>query len=154
IVVVSPDAGRAKSAERYSSDLNCEMAIIHKHRSNSHHNSVEAKFLIGDVKNKTCLVVDDMVDTAGTLCAAADMLVENGAKQVYGLATHGVLSDPAIERIEASAFKKLIVTNTLPCPRKSKKIEVVSIAPLLADAIRAIYERSSVSALFGGQNQM
>lgn len=154
VVVVSPDAGRAKSAERYSSDLSCEMAIIHKHRSTTVHNTVEAKFLIGEVEGKTCLVIDDMVDTAGTLCAAADLLMEKGAKQVYGIATHGVLSDPAVARVEASAFKKLFVTNTLPQSKKSKKIEVVSIAPLLSEAIRAIYERSSVSALFGGQNQM
>jgi ribose-phosphate pyrophosphokinase len=154
IVIVSPDAGRAKSAERYSSDLNCEMAIIHKHRSTTVHHSVEAKFLIGDVEGKTCLVIDDMVDTAGTLCAAADLLMEKGAKQVYGIATHGVFSSPAIERVEKSAFKKLYVTNTLPMSKKSNKIEVISIAPLLGDAIRAVYERSSVSALFGGQNQM
>ena len=153
-VIVSPDAGRAKSAERYSSDLNCEMAIIHKHRSTTQKNTVEAKFLIGDVVGKTCLVIDDMVDTAGTLCAAAEMLMEKGAKQVYGVATHGVLSDPAIERIDASAFKKLYVTNTLPQNRTSPKLETISIAPLLADAIRAVYERTSVSALFGGQNQM
>ena len=155
IVVVSPDAGRGKSAERYSSDLNCGMAIIHKHRSTSQHNTVEAKFLIGEVEGKTCLVIDDMVDTAGTLCAAADLLMENGAKRVYGVATHGVLSDPAMERVEASAFKKLFVTDTVPVHHKqSKKLEVVSIAPLLADAIRAVYEQSSVSALFGGQNQL
>lgn len=154
LVIVSPDAGRGKSAERYSSDLNCGMAIIHKHRSTTVHNSAEAKFLIGEVEGKTCIVIDDMIDTAGTLCAAAELLMEKGAKQVYGVATHGVLSDPAVERIEASAFKKLYVTNTLPMTKQSKKIEVVSIAPLLGDAIRAIYERSSVSALFGGQNQM
>jgi len=154
VVVVSPDAGRAKSAERYSSDLNCDMAVIHKHRSTTQKNTVEAKFLIGEVEGKTCLVIDDMVDTAGTLCAAADLLMEKGAKQVYGIATHGVLSDPAVERVEASAFKKLYVTNTLPRAKKSHKIETISIAPLLGDAIRAVYERSSVSALFGGQNQM
>lgn len=154
VVVVSPDAGRAKSAERYSSDLQCEMAVIHKHRSTSQKNTVEAKFLIGEVQGKTCLVVDDMVDTAGTLTAAADLLMKEGAKQVYGIATHGVLSDPATERVNKSAFKKLYITNTLPTVKKSPKIQVVSIAPLLGDAIRAIYERSSVSALFGGQNQM
>jgi len=154
VVVVSPDAGRAKSAERYSSDLSCEMAVIHKHRSTTQNNTVEAKFLIGEVKGKTCLVIDDMVDTAGTLCAAADLLMKEGAKQVYGIATHGVLSDPAIQRVNDSAFKKLYVTNTLPLSKKSDKIEVVTIAPLLGDAIRAVYERSSVSALFGGQNQM
>ncbi len=96
-----------------------------------------------------------MIDTAGTLCAAADLLMEKGAKQVYGLATHDILSDPAMERIDNSAFKKIFITNTIPLAKNySKKLIVVSIAPLLADAIRAIYERSSVSTLFGGENQM
>jgi ribose-phosphate pyrophosphokinase len=154
-VIVSPDAGRGKSAERFSSDLNCGMAIIHKHRSTSEHNTVEARYLMGEVENKTCIVIDDMIDTAGTLCAAADLLMEKGAKQVYGVATHGVLSHPAMERIDDSAFKKLFITDTVPLPKhRSAKLEVVSIAPLLGDAIRAIYEQSSVSALFGGQNQL
>jgi ribose-phosphate pyrophosphokinase len=153
LVIVSPDAGRAKTAERYSSLLNCGMAIIHKQRSYIKHNSVEAKYLIGDVKGKICVVIDDMIDTAGTICAAAGILEENGAKAIYGVATHGVLSDPAIERIEASSFKKIIVTNTLPLVKKSKKIEVLSIAPLLANAISAVYNGESVSALFDGKNQ-
>jgi ribose-phosphate pyrophosphokinase len=155
LVIVSPDAGRGKSAERYSSDLGCGMAIIHKHRSTKQHNTVEARYLIGDVEGKTCIVIDDMVDTAGTLCAAAGLLMEKGAKEVYGVATHGVLSDPANQRIDDSVFKKLFVTDTLPLTKNhSKKVEIVSIAPLLGDAIRAVYEQSSVSALFGGQNQM
>jgi ribose-phosphate pyrophosphokinase len=154
MVVVSPDAGRVKSAERYSSALGSGMAIIHKHRSKTTHNSVEAKYLIGDVKGKTCVVVDDMIDTAGTLCAAADLLAKNGAKEIFGVATHGVLSDPAIERINSSAFSKIIVTDTLPIDvKRSPKIKVLSIAPLIADAIGAVYSGGSVSALFGGKNQ-
>jgi ribose-phosphate pyrophosphokinase len=154
LMIVSPDAGRVKSTERYSSELGCGMAIIHKQRSTEKHNSVEAKFLIGDVKGKICIIVDDMIDTAGTICAAADLLAQNGAKEIYGLATHGVLSDPALKRIEKSAFKKVIVTDTLPRPLKSSsKIEIVSIAPLLAGAIGAVYAGSSVSELFDGKNQ-
>lgn len=155
MVIVSPDAGRVKSAERYASALECPMAIIHKQRSHEKHNTVEAKHLIGDVKGKTCVVIDDMIDTAGTICAAADLLAEKGAKEVYGLTTHGIFSDPALERIEKSAFKKVIATDTLPIKAdpKSSKIEVVSVAPLLASAIKAVYEGLSVSALFDGQNQ-
>lgn len=152
LVIVSPDAGRVKSAERYGSSLNCDIAIIHKHRAADKANSVEAKHLIGDVKGKTCLVIDDMIDTAGTICAAADMLAERGAKKIYGLATHGVLSGPALERIEASAFDSVVVTDTLPVP-KAKKITSVSVAPLLANAIKAVATGDSVSALFNGHNQ-
>lgn len=155
-VLVSPDAGRVKLAERYASILGCDIAIIHKHRSTSTHNSVEARYLIGDIKNKTCVIADDMIDTAGTICAAADLLAENGAKSIYGLATHGIFSDPALERINDSAFTKIIVTNTLPVhfAEAQKKIEVLSVAPLIADAIDAIFCGSSVSDLFGGQNQI
>lgn len=155
IVIVSPDAGRVKSAQRYGNALDCDIAIIHKHRSTVKSNSVEAKYLIGDVKGKTCLVIDDMIDTAGTICTAANLLAEHGATGVYALAAHGLLSDPAIERIEASAFNKVIVTDTLPQEnKKSKKLEVLSIAPLLAGAIRAVFTRSSVSELFDGNNQI
>lgn len=155
IVIVSPDAGRAKVAERYSSALQCGMAIIHKHRSSTKHNTVEAKYLIGEVQGKTCIIMDDMIDTAGTVCAAADLLIEHGAKEVYGVATHGIFSDPAMERIEASSFTKVFTSNTLPLPAKtSSKVETISIAPLLASAIKAVYEQSSVSELFDGKNQI
>jgi ribose-phosphate pyrophosphokinase len=154
LVIVSPDAGRVKMAERYSSSLNCGMAIVHKHRSYTKHNTVEAKYLIGDVQGKTCVIADDMIDTAGTVCAAANLLAEHGAKEIYGIATHGVLSDPALMRIEESAFKQVIVTNSLPfiLPKKSK-VTILSIAPLLGDAIAAVFSELSVSALFDGKNQ-
>lgn len=155
LVIVSPDAGRVKSAERYASDLNCEIAIIHKQRSTRKNDSVEARYLIGDVKGKVCIITDDMIDTAGTICTAADLLAENGAKEIHCIATHGVLSDPALERIEESAFTSVIVTNTLPSEpvAQSDKIVVLSIAPLIANAIAAIFTGNSVSALFGGKNQ-
>ncbi len=155
IVMVSPDAGRVKSAERYASDLDCEIAIIHKQRSTRKIDSVEARYLIGEVKDKTCIITDDMIDTAGTICAAAELLAEKGAREIYCVATHGVLSDPALERIEESAFTKVIVTNTLPTEpvAQSDKIVVLSIAPLIADAISAIYSGKSVSAIFDGKNQ-
>ena len=153
LVIVSPDAGRAKTAERYSSFLGCGMAIVHKQRSYVKHNTVEAKYLIGDVQGKQCVVIDDMVDTAGTMCAAAAILKEHGATKIYGAATHGILSDPALERIEASDFNKMIVTDTLPLPRKSRKITVLPIGQVLADAIAAVHSGDSVSALFDGKNQ-
>lgn len=155
LVIVSPDAGRVKSSERYASALSSPMAIIHKHRSHEKHNTVEAKYLIGNVKGKVCVIIDDMIDTAGTICAAADLLAENGAKEIYGVTTHGIFSDPAQERIEKSAFKKVIATNSLPVTvKKSSKIEIVSIAPLVASAIEAVFAGLSVSAIFDGQNQM
>lgn len=155
LVIISPDAGRVKMAERYSTLLDCDMAIVHKQRSTTQHNSVEAKFLIGDVKGKTCVIVDDMIDTAGTICAAAELIHNNGAKEICGVATHGIFSGPALKRIEESAFDKVIVTNTVPIEfdHTKTKIEVLSVAPLIADAIEAVYAGSSVSAIFDGQNQ-
>lgn len=152
LVIVSPDAGRVKLAERYSSALGCDMAIIHKNRSASKR-SVETKYLIGEVKGKTCVVVDDMIDTAGTICAAANLLAENSAADIYCVATHGLFSEPAIQRIEDSQFKKVIVTDTVPITlAKKSKIEVLPTAPLIAKAISAVFEGKSVSALFGGHN--
>jgi ribose-phosphate pyrophosphokinase len=156
VVFVSPDAGRVKMAERYSSSMGASMAIIHKSRSTTKHNTVEAKHLIGDVKGKDCVIVDDMIDTAGTFCAAADLLKEKGARRIYGLSTHGIFSEPALERIEASAFEKIVVTNTLPIDTHgiTKKVDVLSVSKLIADAINAVAHGESVSALFEGQNQM
>lgn len=156
MVMVSPDAGRVKLTERYSTALHCDMAIIHKNRTNIHQGTAEARHLIGNVQGRVCILVDDMIDTAGTICAAADLLQEKGAKAVYGLATHGIFSGEALARIEASAFERIVVTNTVPPPDpgKSSKIEVLSIAPLIADALAAVSAGRSVSALFEGQNQM
>jgi ribose-phosphate pyrophosphokinase len=156
VVMVSPDAGRVKMAERYSTALGCDLAIIHKHRSKTVKNQAEARYLIGDVEGKICITFDDMIDTAGTISTAAELLHKRGAKEVYSVSTHGVFSDPALERLEKSAFKKIIVTNTLPSAVAAAggKIEVLSIAPLIADAIAAIFSDESVSALFEGNNQI
>lgn len=156
VVFVAPDAGRVKLTERYSSTMGSQMAIIHKSRSTNKKNVVEARSLIGDVKGRNCVIIDDMIDTAGTFCAAADMLKDYGAKTIYGLATHGILSADACARIEASAFKKVVVTNTMPVDTHglTKKVEVLSVAKLLANAIYAIANSSSVSAIFGGENQI
>lgn len=156
VVMVAPDAGRVKMAQRYSTSLGSELAIIHKNRSKTQKNVAEARYLIGDVKGKICLTVDDMIDTAGTICTAADLLLKQGAKEVHGFSTHGVFSEPALQRLKDSSFSKVVVTDTLPAPANDAngKIEVLTIAPLIADAIAAIYADESVSALFEGDNQI
>ena len=155
IVVVSPDAGRVKSAERYANVLHADLAIVHKRRVKGAINSVEAKEVVGNVQGRTCVLVDDMIDTGGTLVAAADQLVEQGARQVCAVATHGVLSGPAIDRIKNSVITKVVVTNTLPLPPEKQidKIEVLSVAQIIADAIDAVFEDTSVSEIFGGANE-
>lgn len=153
LVIVSPDAGRVKSAERYSNEIGCGMAIVHKYRSYSERNASEAKNLIGDVQDKVCIIIDDMIDTAGTICSAAELIALEGAREVYGLTTHAILSDPASERIARSPFKKIIATDTLPVTADMPKLQTVSIAPLLASAIKAAQSGQSVSALFAGENQ-
>jgi ribose-phosphate pyrophosphokinase len=154
LVVVSPDAGRVKVAERFSSALGADLAFVHKRHVKGKANSVEAKGVIGEVDGKCCVVIDDMIDTAGTIVAAADILVENGASDVWAMATHGVLSGPAIDRIKNSKISRLVVTDTLPLgPDKELDIiEVLSVAPIIADAIDAVFEDTSVSEIFGGEN--
>lgn len=152
LVVVSPDAGRVKVAERYAQKLDADLAIVHKRRLHNKKHSVEAKEVVGDVHGKTCVLIDDMIDTGGTIVAAAELLNEKGARKVIAATTHGVFSGPAIERLENSCIEKVVVTNTLPLTGRLDKIEVVSIAPLIAAAIRGIFEDSSVSEIFGGGN--
>ncbi len=155
LVVVSPDAGRVKVAERYANQLHADLAIVHKRRIKGAKNEVEAKEVVGEVEGRTCVLIDDMIDTAGTIVAAAEQLVERGASAVYCAATHGVFSDPAIERLKNSVIEKVVITNTLPLPpsKQIDKIEVLSAAGIIADAIDAVFEESSVSDFFDGQNQ-
>jgi len=155
LVVVSPDAGRVKVAERYANHLHADIAIVHKRRVRGEKNAVEAKDVVGDVEGRTCVVIDDMIDTAGTICAAAEQLVEKGASAVYAACTHGVFSGPAIDRLKNSVLEKIVITDTLPLPPEKQidKIEVLSAAGILADAIDAVFEDTSVSEIFGGQNQ-
>src|ERR687891_318187 len=150
-----PDAGRVKVAERYANTLHADLAIIHKRRVPGARSTVEAKEVVGNVKGRTCVIIDDMIDTASTLVAAAEQLAEQGARQVCAAATHGVLSGPAIDRIKNSVIDKVVVTNTLPLPPEKQidKIEVLSIAKVIADTIDAIFEDTSVSEIFGGANQ-
>lgn len=155
LVVVSPDAGRVKVAEKYAHELHADLAIVHKRRVKGAKHSVVAKDVVGEVAGRTCVVVDDMIDTAGTICAAAEQLVEHGATEVYAATTHPVFSGPAVDRLKNSVIQKVICTNTLPLPPEKQfdKLEVVSIAPLIADAIKAVFEDTSVSELFHGDNQ-
>jgi ribose-phosphate pyrophosphokinase len=155
LVVVSPDAGRVKVAERYANALHADLAIVHKRRVRGEKNVVEAKEVVGNVDGRTCVLIDDMIDTGGTLVAAAEQLVEQGASQVCAAATHGVLSGPAIDRLKNSAIAKVVVTDTLPLPPEKQidKLEVLSVAPIIADAIDAVFENTSVSRIFGGANQ-
>jgi ribose-phosphate pyrophosphokinase len=144
-----------KVAERYANALHADLAIVHKRRLRGAKNQVEAKEVVGQVDGRTCVLIDDMIDTGGTLVAAAEQLQERGAKAVYAAATHGVLSGPAIDRLKNSAITKVVVTDTLPLPadKQIDKIEVLSIAGVIADAIDAVFEETSVSEIFGGANQ-
>jgi ribose-phosphate pyrophosphokinase len=155
MVIVAPDAGRVRAAERFAQHLDADLAIVRKRRAKDTVNVVEAMDVVGPVNGRCCVLVDDMIDTAGTVCAAAELLVEEGAAEVWAMATHGVLSDPALDRLKASPLTRVIVTNTLPLAedRRIDKIEVLSVAEIIADAIDAVFEDTSVSEIFGGENQ-
>jgi len=154
LVVIAPDAGRVKVAERYSQLLDTDLALVHKRHPRGTYNEVEAMDVVGTVKGRPCVIIDDLIDTAGTVCAAAYRLVEAGATDVWAMATHALLSDPALDRLNASPISRVIVTNTLPLPvyLRIPKLEVLSIAKIVADAIHAVFEDTSVSEIFGGQN--
>jgi ribose-phosphate pyrophosphokinase len=148
-VIVAPDTGGAERARAYAKRLDTALAVIDKRRTGP--NVAEVMHLIGDVQGKTAIMIDDMVDTAGTLTKGVEALVEHGAKRVFACATHGVLSGPAIKRINESPIDQLIVTNSIPLSEEGKasaKIKVLSVAELLGEAIRRISEEASVSSLF------
>jgi ribose-phosphate pyrophosphokinase len=149
VVMVSPDAGGVERTRAFAKRLNAGLAIIDKRRERA--NECEAVHVIGDVKGKTAILLDDMVDTAGTLCGGADILKEVGAKEVHACCSHGVLSGPAIERINKSCLKSLLVTNSIPLKdeaRQCEKIKVLSVGELLGEAISRIHNEDSVSYLF------
>jgi ribose-phosphate pyrophosphokinase len=152
LVIVSPDAGRVKVAERYANMLHADLAIVHKRRLKGEKNSVEAREVVGEVDGRTCVLIDDMIDTAGTIVAAADQLKQRGASHVYAACTHGVFSGPAIDRLKNSVIERVVVTNTLPLPSEKQidKIEVLSVADVIAAAIDAVFEDTSVSEIFDG----
>jgi ribose-phosphate pyrophosphokinase len=153
LTIVSPDAGRVRVADMWSDRLRAPLAIIHKRRDPDIANQVKVHEVVGDVQGRTCVLVDDMIDTAGTICQAADALFETGAKEVIVCAPHAVLSGPAVDRLKNSRISEVIVTNTLPIAedRMFDKLTVLSIAPLLARAIREVFDDGSVTSLFEGQ---
>jgi len=149
LTIVAPDAGGAERARAYAKRLDAELAVIDKRRSDD--GTTEVMNVVGDVAGRTCIIQDDIIDTAGTIVKAARAIKDSGAERVLGCAVHGVLSGPALERIEKSALEKLIVTNTIPMTEErsqSGKIQVLSVARLLGQAIRSIHEETSVSSLF------
>ena len=154
LVVVSPDAGRIKVAERFSQHLGADLAFIHKRRPKGQPGVVEARGVIGEVQGRPCVVIDDMIDSGATIVAAADILRQEGATEIWCVATHAVLSDPATDRLKNSEYAKVVLTNTLPLPSEKQidKIEVLSVAGIFARAIDAIFEDTSVSDIFGGEN--
>ena len=152
ITVVSPDAGRVRVAERWTDLLGAPLAIIHKRRDPDVPNEAKVFEVVGDVKGRVCVVIDDMIDTGGTIVKAAEQLFENGAKDVIVAATHAILSGPAKERFENSRVRQVIVTDTLPIPedRRFDKLMVLPVAPLIARAIQEVFTDGSVTSMFEG----
>lgn len=155
LAVVSPDAGRIKVAEQWSSRLGgVPLAFIHKTRDTTQPNKSVANRVVGEVSGRTCVLVDDMIDSGGTICQAADAIMAEGANSVIIAATHAIFSDPAVERLGASVAREVIVTNTLPLSDEARalpKITELSIAPLISQAIRQVFVDGSVTSMFDGQ---
>jgi len=154
-VVVAPDAGRVKVAERLRDHLHADLAYIYKRRSRTEHHKIEALEVVGEVDGRPCILVDDMIDTAGTVVEGARALDREGAGDIYAAATHGVFSGKARQRLEEGPLRQVVVTNTLPIPeeKRMEKLTVLSIAPIIASALRAVFEDTSVSEIFHGENQ-
>jgi ribose-phosphate pyrophosphokinase len=158
LVIVAPDAGRVKVAERFAQhlgDMGADLAFINKRRPKGMDNVAVAKEVIGEVEGRMCVITDDMIDTGGTIVSAAEILLDRGATEVWAMATHGVLSGPAIDRLKNSPLTRVVITNTIPLPPEKQfdKIEVLSVAPIIADALTAVFDDTSVSEIFGGENQ-
>lgn len=154
LVVVSPDAGRVRVAEKFAGRLHAPLAILHKRRRPEERNVSETLEVVGEVRGHRCVLVDDMIDTAGTVSGGAEVLLEFGAEEVFACATHAILSDPAIDRIKNAPIKELVVTNTVPLSEDKRldAMTVLSVAPILASTIRAVFEDKSVSEIFQGEN--
>ena len=150
LTVVSPDSGRVRVADIWADRLATPLAIVHKRRDPDKPNQVQVNEIVGRVKGRDCLIVDDMIDTGGTIVKAAETLFENGAKDVIVAATHGILSDPARDRLQQSQISEVVVTDTLPIPaeRQFHKLTVLSLAPILATAINEVFTDGSVTSMF------
>jgi ribose-phosphate pyrophosphokinase len=155
LVVVSPDAGRAKLANHFAERLGATLAVLTKQRPN--HNEAEITLLIGDVENRAAILIDDMIDTAGTLCAGAKVVKDAGATQVFAVATHGLLSGLAVQRLRDSVIEQVVITDTVPLPDEaveSDLFRVLSVDRILADSVHNVFCDESVSAIFAGENQL
>jgi len=152
LTIVSPDAGRVKVADKWCDKLAAPLAIVHKRRDVNIANQVSVHEIVGDIKGRVCVLVDDMIDTAGTICAASEALFEHGAAEVVIVATHAVFSGKAVERLRESRVSKVIVTDTLPLSdeRRFDKLTVLSVAPIVARAISEVFEDGSVTSMFEG----
>ena len=156
LVVVAPDAGRIKTAERLREYLHADLAFLYKRRSRQEAHKIEEMAVVGEVEGRPCVLVDDMIDTAGTVAKGAQALAAQGAGPIFVGATHGLFSGKARQALEEAPIEQVVVTNTVPIPeeRSFDKLRVLSIAPLIASALRAVFEDSSVSEIFGGDNQV
>jgi ribose-phosphate pyrophosphokinase len=154
LTIVSPDAGRVKVADKWSDKLGAPIAIVHKRRDINVANQVSVHEIVGDIRDRVCVLVDDMIDTAGTICAAAEALYENGAAEVVIVSTHPVFSGPAIDRLKNSRVSQVIVTDTLPLAPEKRfdKLTVLSVAPIVARAISEVFEDGSVTSMFEGDD--
>ncbi len=155
IAVVAPDAGRVKTAERLREHLDSELAFIYKRRSRHEAHKIDEMVVEGDVEGRSCILIDDIIDTAGTMVEGAKALERDGAGAIYAAATHPVFSGKAIQSLEESPIERVVVTNTLPVPaeKQIEKLKVLSIAPIIAAALQAVFEDESVSEIFHGENQ-
>ena len=156
LVVVAPDAGRIKTAEKLREYLRADLAFLYKRRSRTEANKIDEMAVVGEVEGRACVLVDDMIDTAGTVAKGAHALAAQGAGPIFAAATHPVLSGKAVQNLAESPIQKVVVCNTLPIPPEKNfgKLTVLSIAPIIASAIRAVFEDASVSEIFNGANQL
>jgi ribose-phosphate pyrophosphokinase len=155
VVVVAPDAGRIKTAERLREHLHADLAFLYKRRSRTEAHKIDEMAVVGEVSGRPCVIVDDMIDTAGTVAQGATVLAAHGAGPIFAAATHGVLSGKAVQNLEEAPIQEVVVTNTVPIPEEKRfpKLKTITIAPLIADALRAVFEDTSVSEIFNGENQ-
>ncbi|MGE5461160.1 MAG: ribose-phosphate diphosphokinase [Solirubrobacterales bacterium] len=156
LVVVAPDAGRIKTAEKLRESLHADLAFLYKRRSRHEAHKIEEMAVVGEVEGRPCVLVDDMIDTAGTVAKGAVALAAMGGGPIFVGATHPVLSGKAVQLLEEAPIQEVVVTNSMPIPEEKQfsKLKVLSIAPLIASALRAVFEDSSVSEIFGGENQL
>ncbi len=155
LVVVAPDAGRIKTAERLSKQLTAELAFLYKRRSRTEAHKIEEMAVVGEVEGRPCVLIDDMIDTASTVAKGSAVLARQGAGPIYVAATHAILSGKAVQSLEEAPITEVVVTNTVPIPDEKRfaKLKVLSSAPIIASALRAVFEDASVSEIFHGENQ-